>query len=404
MKFPKLKHTVLCQFILYFPASAMFWYILAMMLIEDSAGAMTVVEIIGFFASGAFSLWYILYPKHFLLFMTSDVLFSIIRAWQRDRLEYRTFRNGHSREEAEKHIINRCRLWGRRLNSADTSDAANFRIFYQRSDSGMAYYSCIEKRIAVCSVEHLTARSYHTLISKAEYLLRQVPDGKLYLKLPWEKKAPRMYVSVIVILADRVDDEVRTLARKTRTNNETACVLPCVSECPSGTYYLDGERIVGMMIRPVKNYALSLLCQLVFAGRWPLKDKTQRPPTEFEYLLDMSLWQHIRKFNSDMRESKTGLDKERKKMFRSLRDGEVCIGEYAVFYKMGESLAECYYSPDDQDDKLISYSLNDCYYFLRNKFPYKVSKRKMKKTQIQAACRRIEEYLILNGYRIDEDD
>lgn len=407
MKFPKLKNTVLCELILYFPAGSLFWYLIIMLLIHGWDNSFSAVEGIGLLAAGVFSLWYLLYQKNFQLLMMSSGLFSMIRSWKRDRLEYRTFCNGHSREEAEKRILRRCRLWGRRYKDLKASDNVQFQIFYRHSSSASALISCIEKRIAVCSVDHLTAENYSALITRAGRLLKQIPDGKIYFKTPSEKKAPRLYAYTVVILADRVDAEVRSMARKTRIAKDTEYLLPCVSESSSGTYYLDGGReyyLTGLMARPAKNFALSLLHKLVFAGRWPLKDKTQRPNSALNNDLDISLWEYIRKFNNEFAENKTELEKERKKFLRSLSDGEMQVGEYAIYYQMGKRLVECAYLLDEEDEKLISFKVEEFCHIREKEFPYKVSKRKMKKEQIIAAADQIEKLLIADGYRIEEED
>ena len=406
MKFPKIKNTVLCELILYFPGFAMLWYLIIMILLHGEEANLNAVQIIGLLASAAFSLWYLLYPKNLGLLMASSIMFAAIRSWKRDRLEYRTFRNGHSLAVAKKRILRRCRLWGRRYKDLGVSDTEQFQIFYRHCSTASALISCIEKRIAVCSVDHLTAENYSALITRAGRLLKQIPNGKIYFKTSSEKKAPRSYVYVVVILADRIDPEVRTMARKTRISKDTEYLLPCVSECPSGTYYLDGGREVymtGLTACPAKNFALSLIHKLVFANHWPLKDKTQLPAYEIKNDLDMSLWEYIRDFNKTMHEDKTGLEKERKKMMRLLSDGEIHVGEYAIYYQMGKRLVECTYLLDEDDEKLISFRVEEFCHIREKESPHKVYKRKMKKEQIIAAADKIEELLIADGYRIEED-
>ena len=407
MKFPKIKNTVLCELILYFPGFSFIWYLLILIPFHIKDANLNTAEIIGLLAFAAFSAWYLLYPKHLHLFITGDAMFSSIQSWKRDRLEYKTFCNGHNLETAEKRILKRCRLWGRRYKDLKASDANQFRVFYRHCTSASALISGIEKRIAVCSIDHLTEENYSSLISKAGRLLRQIPNGKLYFKTPTEKEAPRSYVYLVVILADRVDAEVRSMARKTRISKEHEYLLPCVSECPSGTYYLDGSSeyyMMGLTARPAKNYALSLLRKLIFAGKWPLKDKTHLPPSEFKIDLDMSLWEYIRQLNNGFSENKTESEKERKKFLRSLSDGEMQVGEYAIYYQMGKRLVECAYLLDDDDEKLISFRVEEFCHIREKEFPYKVSKRKIKKEQIIAAADQIEKLLIADGYKIDEDD
>ena len=200
---------------------------------------------------------------------------------------------------------------------------------------------------------------------------------------------------------------MRLQVRRVKGMDETEYLLPCVSECSSGTYYLDGGREVymtGLTARPAKNFALSLVHKLVFANHWPLKDKTQRPNSALNNDLDISLWEYIRKFNNEFAENKTESEKERKKFLRSLSDGEMQVGEYAIYYQMGTRLVECAYLLNEDDEKLISFKVEEFCHIREKEFPHKVSKRKMKKEQIIAAADQIEKLLIADGYRIEEDD
>ena len=399
MKFPKLKHSVLCQLILYFPAFAFFLYLIVLGFIDDG-GPVTGLRAIGLLASAAFSLWYLF--ANILVFMFSDPLFAAIRSWKRDRLEYRSFRNGRSREAVERHILRRCRLWGRRY-APQRADAARFQMFYRHGLSWTVHYSVIEKRVAVCSVEHLTVESYRLLVGKARVLLRQIPDGKPRFKTKKEKKAPRARLFAVIILADRVDAEVRALARKVEKLGDNDCVFPCVAECPGGAYYMDGSRdcfMMGMTPRPVKNYASALVQRLVFGGRLPKEDRTKRPPCELADQMEQSLWEFWREFRREMRLNKTGEEKEQKKMLRRLHDGEVCIGEYAIYCKVGERLAQCAYLPDENDETLLSLLPDDHWYFHTKKQTLFINRRKMKQADMEAVKRRIETQLRTEGYRI----
>ena len=121
MKFPKLKHSALCQILLYFPMFSIFWLLLVYALLSEKYGISNILLIIVLLVAGVLSLWYLL--SHFALFLASDVLFAYIRSWKRARLVYRSFRNGRSRESVEKRVLRRCRIWGRAYASGEANAA-----------------------------------------------------------------------------------------------------------------------------------------------------------------------------------------------------------------------------------------------------------------------------------------
>lgn len=405
MKFPKLKHSLLCDILLVLPAFAVFWYLLLCLLLFGDV-EMDAVFLVGLLLTIAFSLWYLF--SHFLLFNMVSVPLAYIRLWKRDRLEYRTARNGRDRAASEKRILWRCRRWGKRY-LPNGPGAEQVQVFYRHGLSWTVFYSVIEKRAAVCSVDHLTKETFRSLLEQAQFLLRQVPAGKPRLKSRSEKKAPRAFASVLVILADRVDAEVKLSARKAAEKSEEDCLLPCVVECPSGAYYLDGMRsyyMVGMTGRPAKNYASVLLRRLVFGGRLPLKDKTMRPPYPREEDLNMSLWEFLRICRAEIKGSDAEEKKERKKMLRRLKDGEVRVGAYAVYCKVGERLAAYAFFADAEDEKKLVLQADGRWYFPRKtKLPIggNVMSRKMKKTDSDAIRRLIGSRLTEDGYTVESD-
>lgn len=397
MKFPKLKHSILCQLILYFPMSSILWWALFVNVFKCP----TWLIIVGVLALGAFSLWYLF--RNLMMFTFSDYLFSAIRSLHRDRFVYRTFRNGRSRETVEKRILRRCRLWGR-VYTPETASSARFWLFYRHTASWTVFYSIIEKRVAVCSVEHLTADIFREIMLQAGNLLRQIPAGKLRFKTKAEMKARRAYAQAFVILADLVDDDVLPLAREIQVKDQkdkAECLFPCVVECPTGSYLMNGAREYfepGIMSRPVRNYASALLQRLVFGGFLPKEDRSTRPTSED---VEMSLWEYLQLF----RGSDPPEEKERQRMLIRLRDGEVRKGEYAVYCKLNGRIARCLVFPNENDATLLSLQFDDRWYYYKKKysrfFRLGVNIRKMKHGELETVRRRVEAYLLSKGYRLN---
>ena len=185
---------------------------------------------------GGLSLWYLLH--NFFLIMVSDALFSAIREWQRDRTEYRTTRNGLGREQIEKTIRRRCVRWGRRFDPK-AGNSPEFEVFTRQKISWTTFWSAIDLRVAVCTADTLTAELYRSVTQRARSMIASVPKGKPRFVSKKDRTAPRCEAGVILILADTVDDEVKSLARKPLCKAEKLCILPCVVQCRDGKYYVN---------------------------------------------------------------------------------------------------------------------------------------------------------------------
>lgn len=124
----------------------------------------------------------------------------------------------------------------------------------------------------------------------------------------------------------------------------------------------------------------------------------------------MSLWEYVRKMRSDMKEERNGEEKERVKMLRRLHEGEVKLGEYAVYCKLQGRVAEWCYLPEEEDEKTITLLPGHTWYYQKDVFRHsimfrgEINRRKMKPDQVNDVDRRIRAALQAQGYRILEED
>lgn len=362
MKFPKLKHTALCQLLLYAPLLADLLVCVLLPLLRIGPADLWVACFLG---GSVLALVYLFSQAPVLLL--SDAVLSQIRFWKRDQLEVRSFRNGRGRAQAERRILRRCRLWGRPW----TEGSGPFRIYYRHCQSPSVFFSLVEKRVAVCSVEELTADSFRILLGQARGLMRRIPNGKPRFKTKAEKRAPVAQVWVAVFLADRVDGELAALARRSAVSGEEQALLPCVVECPSGKIWFDGAREPyepGMTPRPAKNRARSLLKRLVFAGVLPRSRPELRPPWDIPgFSPEMSLWDLIRELKGDPEERRQARllrreERERRSMRRRLGEYEAALGKYAVYCKYHGKLALCRFTREGEDGKGLVLRLEPRFY------------------------------------------
>ena len=97
-------------------------------------------------------------------------------------------------------------------------------------------------------------------------------------------------------------------------------------------------------------------------------------------------------------------------MIRHLKNGEVRVGEYAIYCKLQDRVAVWTYLPDEDDEKLVSLLPGDTWYYQKESlkgipgFRNDYNTRKMKHAQVQDVDRRIRAWLTANGYCIEEEE
>lgn len=407
--FPKLKHPYLCKTLLYAPV--------VLVLVGFSLPLLTKlfhIELPDFlypvcmFGGAGLTLWYFLH--NYVLLMGSDALFAAIHAWQRDRLEFSSGINGRTRETVRRRILRRCRLWGRKWK--DGSDE-RFTIYYKHGYSWTVFRSLIEKRFVLCETEHLTAEQLRILLGQAQARLRELPDGKVRFQTKQVRKEPRAYCTMIVILADRVDEDVKTKARQLPVRKDNICVLPCAVECPTGHYYMDGGKdgyFVGMGVRPAKNLCRGMARRLVFAFGLPRKNPDKRPPSKLAQETEQPLWEYLRGVRQDIKETAHGGKKETATMLRILADGKVKMGEYGVYCKRGDRVAAWAFEPHEDDERAITLLPVPTWYYRKNCFNHsllfrrKLNKRKMTDAQAEEVDRLIRAALTAEGWKIADGE
>lgn len=409
MRFPKLKHPYLCKTLLYAPV--------VLALVGFSLPLLTKllhIELPDFlypicmFGGAGLTLWYLLH--NYALLLGSDVFFAAIHAWQRDRLEFSSGINGKTRKTARRRILRRCRLWGRKWK--DGSDE-RLTIYYKHGYSWTIFRSMIEKRIVLCETEHLTAEQLHILLGQAQARLRSLPDGKVRFQTRRVKKEPRAYCTMIVILADRVDEDVKTKARQLPVRKDDICVLPCAVECPTGHYYMDGGKdgyFVGMAPRPAKNLCRGMARRLVFAFGLPRKNPEKRPPSKLAQETEQSLWEYLRGARQEIKGTARGEKKETAAMLRVLADGKVKIGKYGVYCKRGDRLAAWSYLQHEENERTISLLPVPTWYYRKDSVRYsllfrrELNRRKMTDAQKEDVDRRIRRALSAEGWKIVDEE
>lgn len=406
MKFPKLKHTVLCQLLLYAPTFIFFLWFIALAVIPGTWKESTLLGIGTFLLTAGFTLWYLLH--NFLLLLTSDQFFGTVRQWKKDRAEYRTDRNGLGVDQIRKTLLRRCRRWGRRF-LPQSGGSENMEVFYRSSYSWTVFWSSIEKKAAVCTADTLCAEQYRALMAQARSMFSKIPRGKIRFKTKSERKAPCAEAGIVLILADTVEEEVRQLARKPLLKEEKFCILPCVIQCCDGSYYTACTAEYyeqGLVARPAGNFAAAMIRKLVFRRHLPQENRQSQPKYALVYDLNMSLWEYIGMFRREMREADDAEKKERGRVFRRMHDEQVRVGDGVVWYKHENMLAEYGILPDEADEKLVTVVSDPIWYYQKSGNFFRrndLNRKRMKKEEKEIVQRSMEAGLSAAGYRISGD-
>ena len=152
MKYPKLKQTVLCQYLLYLPFALLLigGFALGIFLTETLS---TWLGITVMFLGLILSLVYRLFQA--LLFSeTSELLFQI-RTWNTLRSEYITAENGSSCSAVKNTIFRRCRKWGTERPQSRSPECT---LFYRNLRDPSISSAPYSYRVAMVSVAELDAK------------------------------------------------------------------------------------------------------------------------------------------------------------------------------------------------------------------------------------------------------
>ena len=346
MKFPKLKHTLLCAVLIYSPALMFFVFPFFGPLFS---GGYDGIFIAIWILLGIFSVFYLI--RNFPFFITTDITLSTIRLWKKDRLWVEFDRDGINRQSMERKLLRRIRRRGREVRSTSLVTPQPLCLCRRHAVSWTVFWSSVEKFYTLYSVGYLDADGYRSIMRAVEANAKVPPRGRM----PFDKrkrKAPVASAGVVVILADRVAEEISAILRRQHTYHES-CHLACVADFSVGRCYFDGmgePYLAGMTGKPVKNMAIALLRRTVFGGRLPKRGSDNCPPEPFpdgELSVEMSLWDYIRSFREEMANGR----RRDKAIYRKLKDGEVLLQDDVLYCRLGERGVSFFVETDGEEQE-----------------------------------------------------
>ena len=325
MKHPKLKHALLCRILTYVVVIGGFFlpFLVACCLDFVPEGVKAAL----FLATLLALVVYIF--RNALVLTVMDMFLATLRCWQMARSRYCLPEKG-SPECVEVRIAR----FGKKC-SPSALEPRPTDLRYRFRSSALVYARGIEEVVALFSVDTLEADTFHAVVRSAKANSKALTGTKQPRFLDSaQKKAPLNRVTVIVILAKRVDSALEERLYKTVCGHsgdafENAFV-PCVVNLENRSCVFDSLRVPYTgFARAVKNRGIRLVKRLVFGGKIPLTGNRNY----LEPIRDMDPEQTLWDFWKALRCEYVLRDRENRKRFEAMKDRQIRREKDILFLK-----------------------------------------------------------------------
>ncbi len=391
MKWPKLKHPLLCNIVLVGGTVLAFFLPFVLFALADKDILPDFVTIVLTFSIWGGLLWFLI--SHVGILMILSAVLEMYQGYLHARTYFTCPKNGTQPDGIRKKILRRAKRFGTPYE-LETAPRELTVVRYRNTPSMTVYYHRIEKFLLVYEVELLDAEASRKLWQSANAITNIVcrKQKPLYQKPKGHSKDNSVSVAT-VILANTVSPDVAAQLVKDNSRMDDRHVHVCAVELSTAKYYFDNQKEPFMFTYPVKNRAINRIHRIVFGGRVPLRDNPHtlpEPPwlAKNEYDPEVSLWSYI---GYVKKEVGTQSRKEKKK-FQEMADSTVIQDDGWLYCKL-EGRVDMMMIDDDENDpqkKQVILSLN---------WSYPKSNRISKKDR--ATIRRlVETFLREQGYDV----
>ncbi len=310
LNFPRLKNALLCRILVYVVVLGGF---IAPIIIVANLNFVSeeVKLIVGIGLAGSLSIFLI---KNFVLLMAMDVWLGMLHCHNTARKCF-TLPTSFSAQKVEKRINH----FGKGYEHSSISPHPE--TLRYKSDAPLTTCSCgIEKVIAVYHIDFLDKSQYLSIVNSALVNSKALKGKKKHLFLDkTQKKAPLNRVTVIVIFAKQVDENLRKslfdVVCKNGGDGFDTTRLPCVVDLEKRICTFDSLRIpyTGFQY-PVKNRGIRIIRKYLFNNKLTFADS----PNTLDPIEDadpqQSLWSFWRMVKKDLISDNAELKKRFKKM------------------------------------------------------------------------------------------
>lgn len=333
-QFPQLKQTLLCKIFLCL-------MMLKCAIFGILVGTLSVIpdNVKVFLIVGACILTLADMFRNFAFYLTTEMTLEVLHCLLTGGWEF-SLPQAFSAQE----LVQRCGSFGRAYEPAVFAPRPAI-LRYRSGRPAQMFASGIEKIIAVYSAAQLDEDMYRRIRASAA-LNAEALKGRMkhvLLARP-QKKAPIEQVTVVLLLADQVEETFRSTLRdavcRDEGNKETLAELPCVVDLERQTCTFDGMREMFLGHYPVKNRGIRFIKRYLFRGRLRrigsgddgLKSRAfLAEDMEDQELLEMSFWEFCRMAKEEVRAGMAAeyIGKEDEKRFKQMKHREIVVeGEY----------------------------------------------------------------------------
>ena len=390
MKWPKLKHPLLCNVVLVGSVCAL--PVLSILLCFSGIPPAHPL-LYGLFMLVAFvgALWFMI--SHFALLMMTSMCLELYRAHLHGRRYFTCPKNGKDPAGIRRRILRRVGRFGSPYEVKAVPPEL-LTIRYKNSPSGTVYYHRIEKLLLVYEVDTLDREAFRKLLQSAGSITDIIGrEQKPLYRKPREHSKDNSVSVAAVILAGTVSPDVAADLVEAKIKMEDRHVLFCAVELSTAKYYFDNQKEPFLFHYPTKNRVVNLVRRRVFGGRVPLRNNPHLLPEPMwlardHYDPEESLWSFMKYAQKELK----GIGRSEKKRFQEMPNGTVTMDDGWLYCKLEDRVSTMMVDDDENDPqkKQVILSLN---------WEYPKSNRISKKDN--ATIRTLtEEFLHGQGYEV----
>ena len=325
MKFPKLKHALLCRILVY--VVILGGFIAPMIIVANLKFVPEAVKVIVGIGLAVGLLIYLL--KNFVLLMAMDVGLAMLHCHNTARKHF-VLPKSFSEQKVERRITR----FGKKYEPSALSPRPET-LRYKSNAPITIYASGIEKIIATYHIDFLDKNQYQLIVNSATANSKALKGKKKHHFLDKsQKSSPLNRVTVIVIYARQVDEKLRNslfdVVCKNGGDGFDTAVLPCVVDLEKQICTFDSMRMPYMGFQyPVKNRGIRIIRQHLFNNKFSFADSPDTLDPIKNMDSEQSLWDFWKRTKKELILD----DKESKKRFEKMQHRDIVFEDGYIYLK-----------------------------------------------------------------------
>lgn len=359
MKWPKLKHPLLCNIVLVGSVMAPPILFLFLPALPVAAYIPPILLAILILSPWIGALWFMI--SHFAILMMTSMCLEMYQAYLHGRRHFACPQNGEDPATIRKRILRRVGRFGSPYEVKAVPPEL-LTIRYKNSPSGTVYYHRIEKLLLMYEVEELDKDTLRKLWQSANAVTNIIgKEQKLLYRKPRGHSKDNSVSVAAVILANTVSPDVAAELVEAKIKMEDRHVLFCAVELSTAKYYFDNQKEPFLFHYPTKNRVVNLIHRGVFGGRVSLRSNPHMLPEPMWLERDHfdpedSLWSFMKYAKKELK----GIGRSEKKRFQEMPNGTVTMDDGWLYCKLEDRVSTMMVDDDEGDPqkKQVILSLN----------------------------------------------